>query len=574
MKPALFFGKTAAQFLASARPLALLAALLLAPWERLLAQGQALPAFTYAGVCGEGTVGFGSGLRIAQTVQDAAGNSYVTGFFYDRATFGSFVLQGPGPNMFVAKLGPAGAVVWAVRVGRASGNGIAVDVSGNVFITGNFKDTTAFGPFNLTSTSTNYPPAGNAFMAKLDPAGTFLWAVRAGGNSGGSGYGIVVDTAGNSYVCGRYTATFSTADFGPFRLTSNNNAENIFVAKLSSAGAFLWATGGGGNQGDDAFGIALDANGSTYITGCVRGAFGDVARFGTASVTIVGDEDIVVAKVSPSGVFQWAASGGGVTPDVGQRIAVDAQGIVHVVGYFMSARPVFGPAITLSHSNRGTFNAFVATLTPAGTWQWVVQGGGPGDDYGYDLALDAAGNTYAVGSCSYQATFGSTLLSTAGDQDLMVSKISPTGAYLWAMQAGGIGDDKATSAWLRPNGNLTLAGSTLSSLVIFGNQGFAGNPNADTGFLASLAVGPLSAASARSVPALTLWPNPARSGEAVRVSGLLTRQPVEVRDVLGRLVLAGPTPVAGTVELLLPASLGSGVYFVRSGEQVRRFVIQ
>lgn len=546
---------------------------LLAGAARLPVRGQALPTFTYAAPCGEGTVGFG-GLRIAQTVQDAAGNSYVTGSFDDRATFGTFVLQSPGYNMFVVKIDPAGTVLWAVRVGRANGFGIAVDAGGNVFVTGGFTRTTAFGPFSLTSTSVNSPSAGNTFVAKLDPTGTFLWAVRAGGNSGSNGKGIVVDAAGNSYVCGSYTATFSTADFGPFRLTNNNNAPNIFVAKLSPAGTFLWATGGGGTQGDDAYGIALDANGNSYITGYVSGSFGVVAQFGTASVTVVGDEDIVVAKVSPSGVFQWAASGGGATPDVGQRIAVDAQGIVHIVGFFMSARPVFGAAITLSHSNQGTFNAFVATLTPAGTWQWVVQGGGPGDDYGYDLAVDAAGNTYAAGSCSYRADFGGTILTTAGDQDVMVSKISPTGAYLWAMQAGGTGNDKATSAWLRPNGSLTLAGSTLSSLAIFGNQGFTGNPAADTGFLASLAVGPLSVASARSVPALTLWPNPARSGEAVQVSGLLTRQPVEVRDVLGRLVLVGPMPVAGAVELRLPAGLGSGVYFVRSGQQVRRFVIQ
>lgn len=568
----LFFGERITRFFAGMRLLALVLLLLLCGL-RLPAQGQALPAFTYAGVCGEGTVGFGSGLRIAQTVQDAAGNSYVTGYFRDRATFGTFLLQDPGINMFVAKLDPTGTALWVVRVGRAGGGGIAVDAGGNVFVTGGFSGTTAFGPFSLTSNSVNSPSAGNAFVAKLDPTGTFLWAVRAGGNSGGGGNGIVVDATGNSYVCGRYEATFSTADFGPFNLTSNNNAPNIFVAKLSPTGTFLWATGGGGTQDDNAFGIALDASGSTYITGYV-GGYGVVAQFGTASVTVVDDGDVIVAKVSPSGVFEWATSGGGDAPDIGRRIAVDAQGMVHIVGFFMSAQPVFGTNITLSHSNQATFNAFVATLTPAGTWQWVVQGGGPGDDSAYDLAVDVAGNTYAVGSCSYRATFGSTVLTTAGDQDVMVSKISPTGAYLWAMQAGGTGNDEARSAWLRPNGTLTLAGSTLSSLAIFGNQGVAGNPNADAGFLAFLATGPLSAASARSVPALTLWPNPARGGEAVRVSGLTTRQPVEVRDVLGRLVLVGPTPVAGAVELLLPAGLGSGVYFVRSGQQVRRFTIQ
>ena len=417
MKLALFFGKTATQFLASVRPLALLTALLLAPWGRLSAQAQALPSFTYAGVCGEGTVGFGNGLRIAQNVQDTAGNSYVTGCFLNRATFGTFLLQSPGYSMFVTKLDPAGVVMWAVRAdGTTEGQGIAVDAGGNVFVTGGFEGVAAFGSFVLTSRSNN-AYSGNAFVAKLSPTGTFLWAVRGGGNSDGSGSGIVIDAAGNSYVCGTFRAIFNTADFGQFSLTSNNNSKDLFIAKISPLGTFLWAIGGGGSMEDYAGGITLDATGSVYIAGAYMG----IGQFGTINLTNAGDYDVVVAKLDPAGNFQWAAGGGGSPPDIGQRIAVDALGIVHVVGYTMSARPVFG-AITLSHPNQATFNAIVATLTPAGTWQWVVQGGGPGDDYAYDLALDAVGNTYAVGSCSYRATFGNTVLTTAGDQDVMVSK--------------------------------------------------------------------------------------------------------------------------------------------------------
>lgn len=551
------------------RCLALLTALLLAPWVPQPVRAQALPTFTYAGVCGEGSVGSGNGLRINQIVRDAAGNSYVTGLFFNSATFGTFLLQNAGFNMFVAKLDPVGNVLWAVRVGGAYGSGIAVNSGGNIFVTGEFAGTTAFGPFSLTSTDTNPFTGRNAFVAKLDQAGTFLWAVRAGGSSGGGGNGIVVDATGNSYVCGSYEAVSSTADFGPFRLTSNNNSADVFIAKISAAGTFLWATGGGGFQEDDATGIALDAAGSIYITG----SFKVVARFGTTTLTSAGDHDILVAKLSPAGVFQWAVGAGGGAPDLGQRLAVDNQGVVHLVGYLMSVRPVFGATI-LSHPNQSTFNAFVATLTPAGTWQWAVQGGGPGDDYGYDLALDPAGNTYAVGSCSYRATFGATVLATTGDRDVLVCKINPAGAYVWAIQAGGTGNDEATGVVLSANGTLTLAGSTLSSLAIFGNYGFAGNSAADTGFLAQLAVGPLATAVPQRTPALALWPNPVRSGEVVHLAGLSTRQLVEIRDVLGRVVLVLPVPTVGAVEVALPAELGSGTYFMQSGPQVHRFTVE
>ena len=112
-----------------------------------------------------------------------------------------------------------------------------------------------------------------------------------------------------------------------------------------------------------------------------------------------------------------------------------------------------------------------------------------------------------------------------------------------------------------------LAGSTLSSLAIFGNQGFAGNPAADTGFLARLAVGPLSATAAQSTPTLGLWPNPAHSGEILHLSSLTTKQPIEVLDVLGRVVLTMPVLNPGTAAITLPASLGAGVYLVRAGQQ-------
>lgn len=529
------------------------------------------PTFASAVPCGTGSIGFGNGLRIAQNVLDAAGNTYVTGYFNTRAAFGTITLQGPGYNLFVAKLSPAGTVLWAVRAGHgAEGRGIAVDAAGNVLVTGSFIGALSFGAVSLVSVGGFL----NAFVAKFDAAGTVLWVVRAGGNAGNSGNGIVADAGGNSYVCGTYGATGATlADFGPFQLADTNHGPgDVFVAKLDPAGNFLWASGGGGNQHDEANGIALDATGSVYVTGFVSGGFNTTAGFGPATVPIRGDEDILVAKLSPAGAFLWAASAGGQTPDLGQRLAVDARGNVHVVGYFMSARAVFG-ATTLPHSNQGTFDAFVGLLTPAGTWQWAVAGGGPGDDYGYDLALDAAGNTYAVGGCSYQASFGPTLLTTAGDQDVFVCKIDAAGAYVWALQAGGSGNDQATGVARDGAGGLVLAGSTLSALAIFGTQGVLGDPAADTGFLARVVVGPLAVTPAHPGTALALWPNPAHGGDVLHLTGCAPRQPVEVRDVLGQVVLVIPN-TAGAVEMVLPTTLGSGVYFAYTGQQVRRFVVQ
>jgi len=577
MPPALFFGKTATRLLASVRPLALLTALLLAPWGRPMAQGQALPAFTYAGVCG--VPGTNAGVRITQNVLDAAGNSYVTGDFSGDVTFGNVALPSSGSqsDMFTAKLDAAGNVLWVVRVVGAFGCGIAVDAGGNAYVTGGFLDTATFGPFSLVSrVNTRLSPYGrNVFVAKLNPAGAFVWAVRAGGDSEDIGNGIALDTAGNIYVCGRYTGGLNAnaADFGATRLSSNNYYYDIFAAKLDPAGNFLWAAGGGSFQADQAYGIAVDATGNAYVTGFVNGSFGTVVRFGAITATVQGDEDAFVAKLSPVGIFQWVAVGGGSqSPEEGRRIALDAQGAVHIVGDF--AGPAYFGPITVSNSSFG-FDIFVATLTSAGVWQQVVTGGGTGDDIGSDLALDAAGNTYVVGQFGRRATFGSTVLTTPGDQDIVVFKLNPAGAYVWAIQAGGSGNDEALSAALDARGGLVLAGDTRSGLAVFGSQGFGGTPPFPMGFVARLAVGPLATTSPRRLPALALWPNPAHSGEVLHLSGLTTKQPIEVLDVLGRVVLTMPVLNPGTAAITIPASLGAGVYLVRAGEQqVGRVIVQ
>ncbi len=108
---------------------------------------------------------------------DSKGNSYVTGFYYGTAKFGSQTITSSGlQDVFVAKYDAGGNLKWVVSAGGTQsdiGNGIAIDNKGDVIITGEFAGTATFGSFNLTSTANNI----NVFTAKLDSAnGNFLWA--------------------------------------------------------------------------------------------------------------------------------------------------------------------------------------------------------------------------------------------------------------------------------------------------------------------------------------------------------------------------------------------------------------
>ena len=207
---------------------------------------------------------------------DVNGNSYVTGSFQGSATFGSTTLTTVGyDDIFVAKLDSNGNWLWARNAGGSSpdfGYGIAVDASGNSYVTGYFGGTTAtFGSTTLT-TNGGY----DIFVAKLDSNGNWLWARNAGGGNPDFGYGIAVDASGNTYVTGYIQST--TANFGSNTLT-NSGSNDIFVAKLDSNGNWVWAKNAGGTKNDYGQGIAIDANGNSYITGY----FDTSATFGSTT---------------------------------------------------------------------------------------------------------------------------------------------------------------------------------------------------------------------------------------------------------------------------------------------------
>jgi hypothetical protein len=167
------------------------------------------------------SVGGGADEGVVGIAVDGGGNSYITGTFAGTATFGSVALTAAGEqDVFVAKLDPAGKVVWASRAGEASNDwvaGIGVDGAGNSYITGGFRGTSAFGQKALTSVKDD-----DVYVAKLDPTGAFVWATRAGGQGSDGGTDIAVDSAGNSTVTGGFSGL---AGFGAGHLTSSGDSD-------------------------------------------------------------------------------------------------------------------------------------------------------------------------------------------------------------------------------------------------------------------------------------------------------------------------------------------------------------
>ncbi|HHZ15495.1 MAG TPA: T9SS type A sorting domain-containing protein [Candidatus Cloacimonetes bacterium] len=416
---------------------------------------------------------------------DNQGNQYICGTFDGLITFGSHILTSLGGDIygdiFVAKLDPAGNWLWAVRAGGFfddMASGIALDGSGNIYVTGQFGGIANFGTHTLTANVYDDDYC-DIFVAKLDADGNWLWAIKAGGSHDDYGNSIAIDAAGNGYVIGDYEGT---ATFGNHALTATGGEwyeKDIFVAKFNPSGEWLWAVSGGGTWDDWGQSIALDGSGNIYVTG----TFEITATFGDYTLTATGEDitsrDVFVAKMNQNGDWLWATKAGGILWENGSSIALDAAGNAYVTGDFCGTAYFGNHTLTASGDNDDDdyCDIFVAKLDQNGNWLWAAQAGGALDDTGIDIALDAAGNVYVTGAFESSATFGDHNLTASLGKigiDLFLAKLDPNGDWLWAVKAGGPLIDIAFGLTPDGAGNTYVTG-LCGPVASFGNHTVTAN---------------------------------------------------------------------------------------------------
>jgi hypothetical protein len=406
------------------------------------------------------------------TAVDASGNVYYTGSFRTTVDFdpgpGTFNLTSAGgDDIFISKLDASGNFLWAKRIGWIAadiGNGITLDASGNVFITGYFRATLVdfdpgAGTFNLYGDGLD-----DIFILKLDALGNFVWAVNMGGPGSDHGNAIGLDASGNVYSTGSFSGT---ADFDPSATTYNltsSTPNDIYISKLDATGSFIWAKKMGGSSIiDSGTDIALDALGNVYTTG----SFGATVDFdpgaGTYNLTALGSIDVFVSKLDASGNFVWAKQFGGSGGDHGEGLTLDAAGNVYTTGDFQTTADFDPGAATFNLTSAGSWDIFVSKLDASGNFVWAKGMGSPGGDHGLDIAVDAANNVFSTGSFSQTADFdpgpGVNNITTVGSDDIFISKLDASGNFGWAKSIGSTGQDFGFSISLDAGGSIYTTGS-------------------------------------------------------------------------------------------------------------------
>ena len=385
--------------------------------SKLNSSGSALIYSTYLG--GSGISRLDAGAAIAL---DSSGNAYVTGSTNSSdfpTTSGAF--QTTCCGAFVSKLNSSGsALIYSTYLDNAGGSGIALDSSGNAYVTGSAGS--GF-PTTAGALQTTLSGSTNAFVSKVNSSGSgLIYSTYLGGNIADAGAGIALDSSSDAYVTGVTKSSNFPTTAGAFQTTLggpqfNNMVANAFVSELNSSGAALvYSTYLGGSSDDEGDGIALDSSGDAYVTGST-----DSANFPTTAgvfqSAISGNQNAFVSKLNSSGAaLVYSTYLGGSSDDGGIGIALDSSGDAYVTGYTDSSNFPATPG-AFQTTLRGRQNAFVTKLNSSGSALiYSTYLGGNIADAGAGIALDSSGNAYVTGYTdssnfpttpgAFQTTFG------------------------------------------------------------------------------------------------------------------------------------------------------------------------
>lgn len=408
---------------------------------------------------------------------DNIGNVYITGSFSGTADFDpsasiANLTSLGGSDIFIAKYDASGNYIWAKQIGGIDSDisrSIALDNSGNIFITGSFNDTVDFDPSigiqNLSSSGWT-----DIFIAKYDGAGNYIWAKGIGSSSYDESNSITIDNLGNLLFTGYF---FGNVDFDAGLNTNNLNSvsgQSIFIAKYDNTGNYIWAKGIGGNQCFNVgYSVTTDTLGNVFTTGgfSVDENLVDYLDFdpGVGVYNLYSSSGIssFILKLNSAGSFEWANGFG--CGYIGTSIKTDEAGNIYSAGDI-------GPCpLNLNNDlkkpkSENTQNSFypdwyIQKLDAFGNTLWFKEIKSDNSSMyvqKLEISLDLFNNLYVtgtfIGTTDFNPNHTPVLISAIGGNDVFLAKYDVAGTYLWVKDLGGANNEGANSICIDSLNNL------------------------------------------------------------------------------------------------------------------------
>lgn len=379
-------------------------------------------------------------------------------------------------------------------------NAIALDDSGNVYITGMYSDKVDFDPsINAGDTSFKYSfSGGDYFVQKLDKYGNLVWVAADESNlpfpelSFSRGRAIDVDIQGNIYVAGTFQGK---VDFDPnsgvddTTFIESIGSEDVFIQKLDPNGNLLWIKAFQASSKFESLivlSIAIDDSGNIYTVGGFRGNIDFDPGHGIGSTHYVqssnGSQSVFIHKLSGNGDFDWVKVLDNGEHGIGTSIAIDSSSNPILCGFFRGTLD-FDPSLTSSDTlfieSRGKNDAFIQKLDHQGNYLWAKSLGGKEEDGAVSIQIDKNQNLYVAGNI--QDTVYFKLNQNSSDTSWIAHPLSSTATGFFVLSLDPMGDFKWKKSF-NGAGNGYLTNMTLDSYgSVYSTGQFWGDADFDPG---------------------------------------------------------------------------------------------
>lgn len=401
----------------------------------------------------------GNYVNPSKMTADSDGNTYFTGNFQYTIDFDPTeatderISNNRSWDIFLTRLNADGTYGWTQvwgGTGTDAAVDIAIDSSGNVYLTGTVTGTVDFDPGAGVDNHTG------SYITKYDSSGNYQWTHTVAGTP----KSLTVDSSGNFYLAGTFKGT---VDFDPDAVATDNHSSNnasyydVFITRFNSDRSYGWTDTFGGTRSDTINKISFVSD-ALYLTGYYMGAgAGELIDLdptaGVDNHTTNGDwYDVFLSKLNPDGSFGWARSFGDSFQDEGISVAGDGNGNIYLTGKY-TYNPDFDPTEGIDQqintiTNTNT-NIFLSKYDANGNYYWTKAFDGGESDQPYDVTADSEGNVYLTGTFQNWVDFDGSEATdkhmTNGSLDLFITKYASDGTYGWTETLGSTINDYGKS---------------------------------------------------------------------------------------------------------------------------------
>ncbi|MFO7555025.1 MAG: CFI-box-CTERM domain-containing protein, partial [Desulfobacterales bacterium] len=302
-------------------------------------------------------------------------------------------------DIFLTRINADGSYGGTKTIGGTEddyGQSVAVDIIGNVYITGSFQQTVDFDPDGIGDSRTAV--RSDIFLTRINADGSYGGTKTIGGTEDDYGQSVAVDSDGNVYIAGSFQ---QTVDFDPDGIGDSRTAvrSDIFITKINADGSYGGTKTIGGTEDDYGQSVAVDNDGNVYIAGSFQQTV-DFDPDGIGDSRTAVRSDIFITKIKADGSYGGTKTIGGTEDDYGQSVAVDIIGNVYITGSFQQTVDFDPGTGTDNFTAAGLSDIFLTRINADGSYGWTRTMGGTDQDFGQSVAVDSSVNVFVTGNFS------------------------------------------------------------------------------------------------------------------------------------------------------------------------------